>query len=112
MFELRTYTLASDEALDQYASVHWTRHVTSLAAFGVTTHHVWKQVHTDKPRLIALVEYADGLDPQEVTERYMSSAEFRADMAGFSKADIVEVSSAFVEPAPADPSNSAADSHG
>lgn len=99
MFELRTYTLASDEALDQYASVHWARHVVSLSKFGIITHYVWKQVRTDKPRLIVLVEYADGADPLEIASTYMASSEFRADMDGFSMADIVHVSSALVEPA-------------
>ncbi|RYF04120.1 MAG: NIPSNAP domain-containing protein [Oxalobacteraceae bacterium] len=105
MLEIRTYTLASQDALDRYASIHWTRHIASLAQFGITTHHVWKQVSTDTPRLVALVEYADGADIQNVTAHYMGSAEFRADMDGFSMADILDVSSVFVEPSPADPTN-------
>ncbi|CAN5163317.1 hypothetical protein BH10PSE1_BH10PSE1_30190 [soil metagenome] len=104
MFEIRTYTLASDEALQRYASIHWTRHIASLALFGIETRHVWKQVETDKPRLIALVKYSDGVDPREVTARYMASAEFNADMDGFPMADIVSVTSTFVTPGPADPS--------
>jgi hypothetical protein len=105
MLEIRTYTLASQDALNRYASIHWTRHIASLAQFGITTHHVWKQVRTDASRLIALVEYAEGADPQEVTARYMGSAEFRADMDGFSMAEILGVSSVFVEPGPADPAD-------
>jgi len=103
MLEIRTYTLNSQDALDRYASIHWTRHIASLAQFGITTHHVWKQVRTDAPRLVALVEYGEGADPQDVTARYMGSAAFRADMEGFSMADILGVSSVFVEPGPADP---------
>ncbi|NUJ81845.1 NIPSNAP family protein [Methylocystis sp. FS] len=103
MIELRTYTLASDETLDRYASIHWARHIVSLAAFGITTHHVWKEVGGDRPRLLALVEYADGQNPAEVAARYMGSSEFQADMEGFAAADIVHVSSTFLEPAQSDP---------
>lgn len=105
MLEIRTYTLASQDALDRYASIHWTRHIVSLAQFGIITHHVWKQVRTDALRLVALVEYPVGADPEELTARYMGSAEFRADMDGFSMADILGVSSVFVEPGPADPTD-------
>lgn len=103
MLELRTYTLSSDEVLERYASIHWKRHISSLAAFGITTRHIWKQVRTDKPQLVVLMQYADGVDPEELIERYMGSAEFHADMEGFSMADIFESSSVFVEPASSDP---------
>ena len=106
MLEIRTYTLASAEALDQYASVHWKRHIPSLAAHGITTHHVWREVAADVPRLVALVEYDNGADPAEATKTFMHSAEFAADMAGFDPSGIVDVRSVFVEPAPADPSRS------
>ncbi|MCP1121344.1 NIPSNAP family protein [Robbsia andropogonis] len=103
MIELRTYVLSSEEALDRYATVHWARHIVSLSAFGVTTHHVWKEVDGDRPRLFALVEYADGLSPAEVSSRYMDSSEFRSDMNGFTAADILNVSSVFLVPAQSDP---------
>ena len=73
MLEIRTYTLASVEALDQYASVHWKRHIPSLAAHGITTHHVWREVAADVPRLVALVEYDNGADPAEATKTFMHS---------------------------------------
>jgi hypothetical protein len=41
MFQLRIYTLRSPEALQQYATVHWARHLPSFKTFGVTTHGVW-----------------------------------------------------------------------
>lgn len=103
MLEIRTYTLASDEALEQYSTVHWGRHIASLAKFGIITHHVWTEVGGDQPRLVALVEYKDGADPREVTGRYMASQEFRADMDGFAMDGIRGVTSVFVEPAPSDP---------
>jgi hypothetical protein len=43
MFRLRIYTLRSAGALERYATVHWARHVPSLASFGVTTHGIWTQ---------------------------------------------------------------------
>src|SRR5262249_17295864 len=38
MFQLRIYTLRSPEALQQYATVHWARHLATFKIFGVTTH--------------------------------------------------------------------------
>ena len=103
MFELRTYTLASIEALEQYETVHWARHIPSLAAAGVTTHGIWRQDPADAPTLIALVSYAEGADPVAVTAEYMASQAFRDDMAGFPMTDIVGVQSVFLTAAPASP---------
>lgn len=103
MLEIRTYTLASDEALEQYATVHWARHIASLAQYGITTHHVWREVGGDQPRLVALVEYEAGADPRAVTQEYMGSPEFRADMDGFVMDGIRGVASVFVEPVASDP---------
>ena len=103
MLEIRTYTLASEEALSQYADVHWARHIGSLAQFGVTTHRVWREVGTDEFRLVALVEYEAGADPEAVTKAYMSSTEFRGDMDGFPMDAIRGVTSVFVEPVSSDP---------
>lgn len=104
MLEVRTYTLASEEALEQYATVHWARHIASLAKYGITTHHVWREVGGDRPHLIAVVEYEADADPRAVTEAYMTSAEFRDDMDGFEMSGIQGVSSVFVEAASSDPS--------
>jgi hypothetical protein len=43
MYQLRIYTLRTAEALEQYATVHWPRHISSLRAFGVTTHGIWTE---------------------------------------------------------------------
>jgi hypothetical protein len=104
MIEIRDHTLASPEALEEHASTRWTRHVASLAVHGITTHHVWTEVDGDRPRLIAVVEHPEGADPGALTEECMASDEFRADMAGFPRDGIVEVSAVHVLPAPADPS--------
>lgn len=103
MLELRTYTLASDEALEQYSSVHWARHIPSLAKFGVTTRHVWREIGGEQPRLFALVEHEEGADPAATGAAFMASPEFRADMEGFAPGGIVHVSAVFLEPTSADP---------
>jgi hypothetical protein len=91
MFQLRIYTLRSAEALDRYSSVHWARHIGSLEAFGVATHGVWTERDGSAKRLAALVSFADDADPTAVTDEYLASAEFKADMEGFDPRDVVAV---------------------
>ena len=91
MFQLRIYTLRSTEALERYAAVHWARHIPSLATFGVTTHGIWTQRDDDDHRLVALISYPDGADPEALTRDFMASREFAADMQGFDSDDIVAV---------------------
>ena len=43
MYQLRTYTLKTATALEDYATVHWPRHIISLRASGATTHGIWTQ---------------------------------------------------------------------
>lgn len=96
MFQLRIYTLRSPQALEQYATVHWARHVPTFAAFGVATHGVW----TDRGpanRLVALVGYPAGTDPERLAQHIMASAEFAADMAGFDVDDIVDVQTTWLD---------------
>jgi hypothetical protein len=93
MFQLRIYTLRSTQALERYATVHWARHVPSLAAFGVTTHGIWTQRGDGEHRLVALVSYPDGADVEALTRDFMASPEFAADMDGFDPQDIVAVDS-------------------
>ncbi|OBH51739.1 NIPSNAP family protein [Mycobacterium sp. E2479] len=105
MLQLRIYTLRSSEALRQYATVHWARHLDTFRAFGVTTHGVWTEQDegATATRLVALVGYPEGVDPEQLTRRVMASAEFRADMAGFDVDDIIDVESILVDPAPFSP---------
>ena len=91
MFQLRIYTLRSAPDLERYATVHWARHVPSLASFGVTTHGIWTQRADDHHRLVALISYPDGADPEALTRDFMASREFAADMEGFDPEDIVSV---------------------
>lgn len=97
MFQLRIYTLRSPEVLRRYAEVHWAHHLSTFAAFGVTTHGVWTEAGGEN-RLVALIDYPPGADPDEFTRRVMASAEFASDMAGFDVADILDVETALLQP--------------
>jgi NIPSNAP len=103
VFQLRIYTLRSAPTLDRYATVHWARHIPSLAKFGVTTHGFWTQRDEDGHRLVALISYPDGADPAAVTRDFMASAEFASDMEGFDPDDIVAVDTMALQPAPSSP---------
>ncbi len=103
MFQLRIYTLRSAEALDRYATIHWARHIPSMAAFGVTTHGIWTQRGDDDHRLVALISYPAGADPEALARDFMASVEFAADMNGFDPDDIVAVDSMMLEPTASSP---------
>jgi NIPSNAP len=103
MFQLRIYTLRSARALERYATVHWARHVPSLATFGVTTHGIWTQRGDDDHRLVALLSYPDSGDLEALTRDFMASPEFAADMDGFDPEDIVAVDSMRLDPTPSSP---------
>jgi len=98
MFQLRIYTLRSPDVLQQYATVHWARHVPTFETFGVTTHGVWTEHGGEANRLVALIGYPPGSDPDRLTRDIMASAEFAADMAGFDVEDIVDVQTALLDP--------------
>ena len=98
MYQLRIYRLRSAEALHRYATVHWARHVPTFAAFGVSTVGVWTDRRAGAHRLIALIGYPPGADPDELTQHIMASREFASDMAGFDVTDIVEVVTTLLDP--------------
>ena len=99
MFQLRIYTLRSREALQQYATVHWARHVETFTGFGVTTHGVWTEQSGGEHRLVALIGYPPDADPEQLTRHIMTSPQFAADMAGFDVDDIVDVQTMLLDPA-------------
>ena len=103
MFQLRIYTLRSARALERYATVHWARHIPSLAAFGVTTYGIWTQRGDDDHRLVALISYPAGADPATLTREFMASPEFASDMDAFDPEDIVAVDSVLLDATPASP---------
>jgi hypothetical protein len=98
MFQLRIYTLRSPQALHQYATMHWARHVPTFETFGVTTHGVWTERSGDANRLVALIGYPPDADPDQLTQHIMSSPEFAADMAGFDVDDILDVQTTLLDP--------------
>jgi hypothetical protein len=91
MFQLRIYTLRSAEALTQYATIHWARHVPTFAAFGITTHGIWTERDGDASRLVALISFPDSADPTTLASELMATPEFAADMAGFDPHNIIAV---------------------
>jgi hypothetical protein len=98
MLELRIYTLRSREALQQYATVHWARHVDTFTSFGVTIHGVWTERSGGANRLVALIRYPAGADPERLTRDVMGSKGFAADMAGFDVDEIADVQSVSLDP--------------
>jgi hypothetical protein len=98
MLQLRIYTLRSPEALQRYATVHWARHLTTFKTVGVTTHGVWTERTGGTNRLVALIRYPPGADPEQITRHAMTSPEFAADMAGFNADEIVDVQSVLLDP--------------
>jgi hypothetical protein len=98
MFQLRIYTLRSREALQQYAIVHWDRHLATFKTFGVTVHGVWTERSDGANRLVALISYPPSADPEQHTRQIMTSPEFAADMAGFDVNEIVDVQSVLLDP--------------
>ena len=93
MFQLRIYTLRSAQALKQYATIHWARHIPTFQGFGVTTHGIWTERGGDANRLVALISYPNDADPTELASEVMASPKFAADMDGFDPQDIVAVDS-------------------
>jgi hypothetical protein len=98
MLQLRIYTLRSPEALQQYATVHWARHLATFTRFGITTHGVWTERRGGAHRLVALIGYPPGADAEHLTQHIMTSPEFAADMAGFDVGDIVDVQAIPLDP--------------
>jgi hypothetical protein len=98
MFQLRIYTLRSANALQQYATVHWVRHLNTFPTFGISTHGVWTERSGGAHRLVALIRYPVGADPDELARHIMASPEFAADMAGFDPGQITDVQTVSLDP--------------
>ncbi len=103
MYQLRIYTLRTPEALEDYATAHWPRHIHSLRTFDVTTHGIWTDHDADAHRLIALIFYPEGADPAAVTAAYMAGPGFTADMQGFDASNIINVEELLLDPTVASP---------
>jgi NIPSNAP len=101
-YELRAYTLSSAEALDSYRTVNYLRHLASFAHHNIGLHGLWT-AHDRSPVLYALVSYAEGADTEKVTEQFMNSAEFHADVEGLDPSTIVDVASTLLTPSAGSP---------
>ena len=102
-FELRVYTLRSQEVLEFYRTVVYPRHLRSFPIHGVQAHGFWTAKADLQPRLFALVSYAPGDEPSEVEQRYMRSPEFADDIRDFQVADIVGVETTILLPSTGSP---------
>ena len=80
-YEMRIYTLKSAEAATAYRKI-WIKHIEGLKVFGIVTHGVFT-VASDPAKVVALVDYPEGVDFKAASDRYMASDLFKADMAGF-----------------------------
>lgn len=102
-FELRVYTLRTDEALRRYAGTVYPRHLHSFPLFGVEAHGFWTRKDDEVPRLFVLVSYAERDAPGEVAQRYLRSAELADDTKDFDVATIVGVESTILIPSVGSP---------
>lgn len=100
-YEMRTYTLSTAEAAATYSAV-WKSHVASLKKFGIVVCGVWTPKDADC-EVIALVTYEPGVSGAEAGPKFMQSAEFREDMAGFDMSTIVKVVPRLLSPIEASP---------
>ena len=105
IFELRVYTLRTNEALDFYREEIYPRHLNSLPLFGIEAHGAWTAREDVEPRLFVLASYAAGDDPGEVARRYMQSTEFADDIRNFNLSDIIGVESTILVPSKSSPLN-------
>ncbi|MEV7623957.1 hypothetical protein [Actinoplanes sp. NPDC089786] len=103
MYQIRIYTLRTAEALQQYATVHWPRHLTSMPSFGVTVHGFWTDHQAGTHRLIALLSFRADTDPADFTTAYVASPELAADMKGFDVRDIIGVEELVLDPVAGSP---------
>lgn len=81
--ELRTYTLADAAALESDVSNFWPRHIRTLRKYGITVHGVWTESSSREHRVIALIGYPLGEDPNTLGESYRRSADFAGDHEEF-----------------------------
>jgi NIPSNAP len=103
-YELRVYTLDSEAALEQYATVNYPRHLDSFPKFGIRPEGFFRPAQASEPKLYVLVSFDDGADPAQVGAEYMASAELARDLEGFDhRTHIVGVDSIGLVPTPGSP---------
>ncbi|MGD0471976.1 MAG: NIPSNAP family protein [Candidatus Velthaea sp.] len=97
-YEMRVYSLRTKAVLEFYASTVYPRHFNNFGRFGVEPHGLWTQKDDAAHRIFVLVSYAEGADPIEVAERYITGPEAADDARGFDVADILDVKSTILVP--------------
>lgn len=102
-FELRRYTLRSNEALDIYTNHVYPRHLHSFPLFGIEHHGVWVAKGCIDPSAFVLVSYPEGEEPGEIVRRYMASPEFAEETRGWDRSNIVSVQSTILCPSESSP---------
>lgn len=103
-YEYRTYTLASEEAVEAYATVYYPNHEASLQRlFGVTVHGYWKKAGSETHEFCVLMSYPEGSVPDDVRRQYREHPESVVNMPHFDPAVIREVSISILTPAAASP---------
>jgi hypothetical protein len=102
-FELRVYTLRSNEALHFYMNQIYPRHLSSFPLFGIEAHGFWIAKGDVEPRAYVLASYAAGEEPGEVVRRYMQSTEFAEEIKGWDVSNIVSVESTILIPSTSSP---------
>ena len=100
-FQLRTYSLRTDELAAEYAKI-WEPHITSLALHGIKVHFCSRSL-SEPNQVVALVSYPDGADIEDMTRKYMSSKEFQSDVEGFDLQQIVAVDTQVLRALPCSP---------
>jgi hypothetical protein len=99
MNQLRIYHLTDKEAANTYFTTYWPRHLESLPKFGFKVEGLWLgQSPENENQVIAMVSFPDGENIEELNRRYMSSPEFRQEMAGFDKHTIQRVEELLMKP--------------
>ncbi|MDE8559363.1 NIPSNAP family containing protein [Pantoea vagans] len=100
-YQLRSYYFTSAAAAANYI-LRWQPHVNSLKIFDVGTHGFFS-VKEEPARVVALVSYPPGADPDAVVRAYMQSEGFRADMAGFDMSQMERVETLLLVPGEGSP---------
>ena len=98
-YELRRYTLSSNEALDYYINQVYPRHLGSFPLFGIEPHGIWTVKNSEKPQAFVLVSYPADADPVAVVRKYMQSPEFAEEIKDWDPSNIVHVESTYPAPA-------------
>ena len=104
LYQLRTYTLKSAEAARAYAPYWPARHKASLEAYGVKMSGVFL-TRSAPHKVIAVVQFPPGKDPQTTMKEYTGSEQFKKDLEGFDKSQFESVESVDLEAAEISPAS-------